>query len=219
MLSLAEQLGLQANVRQVKHYVEHRDNWLREIMQLHGVDKGTAKRLPKVVSNGGGYRTWLRDNGMDVDAPKFEPVLKLQKELQTLRAVLFQHPRFKNMIETERARIAKEKTAHGIEASLMSRIMQTCENEVLCIIDRVCFDMGWDALALVFDGLVVEPGIACTTDIVDVLKAAEERCAQDDWSIKLAIKPLHGLHQTLDDLPPTIKEAREALRRFEGRVG
>jgi len=221
VLSLAEQLGLQANVCQVKHYVEHRDDWLREIMQLHHVDKGTAKRLPNVVSNGGGYRTWLRDNGMDVDASKFEPVLKLQRELLELRTLLFQHPRFKPMIETERAHLeaAREKTAHGIEASLMSRIMQTCENEVLGIIDRVCFDMGWDTLALVFDGLVVEPGIACTTDLVDVLKAAEERCVQDGWNIKLADKPLHGLHQTLNDPPPTIKEAREALCRFEGRIG
>ena len=190
-------------------------------MQLHGVDKGTAKRLPNVVANGGGYRTWLRDNGMDEDVQKFEPVLKLQKELKELRSVLFQHQRFKAMVETERARLAaeKEKTEHGIDASLMSRIMQTCENEVLGIIDRVCFDMGWDALSLVFDGLIVEPGIACVTELADVLKAAEERCSQAGWTIKLAVKPLHGLYQTTADLPPTIAEAREALHRFEMRMG
>ena len=101
----------------------------------------------------------------------------------------------------------------------MSRITQTCENQVLGIIDRVCFDMGWDTLSLVFDGLVIEPGIACNTERDGVLRAAEARCAQDGWKIKLLIKPLHGLYQTAAEPPPTIAEAREALRLFETRMG
>eukprot|EP00966_Prymnesium_polylepis_P182568 4229925-Prymnesium_polylepis.1 len=63
------------------------------------------------------------------------------------------------MVDAERERLKREseKSEFGIEASLMSRIVQTCENEVLGIIDRVFFDLGWDTLALVFDGLIAEP--------------------------------------------------------------
>jgi len=77
----------------------------------------------------------------------------------------------------------------------------------------------FDTLRFVPDGLVVEPGIGCTTELADMLKAAEAQCEQRGWTIKLAVKPLHGLYQTTADLPPTIAEAREALHRFEMRMG
>ena len=82
----------------------------------------------------------------------YQPVLELQKELNALRRELFEHPQFKAMVASERDRLRREgeKTEFGIEASLMSRIVQTCENEVLGIVDRVFFDLGWDTLALVF---------------------------------------------------------------------
>eukprot|EP00966_Prymnesium_polylepis_P076027 1762696-Prymnesium_polylepis.1 len=91
-------------IHTVLHYIANRDLWLDEIMRIHGVDKGAAKRLPNIVSNGGGYRTWLDQNGQPF-IPRsqwFQPVLELQKELIALRRKLFVHPRFKAMVDAER---------------------------------------------------------------------------------------------------------------------
>ena len=91
---------------------------------------------------------------------------------------------------------------------------------MLSIIDRTCFDMGWDALSLVFDGAIVEKSEnIASSELGDVLRAAEVRCGQAGWQIKLAVKPLHGLHQVAADPPKTVTEARDALRAFEQRVG
>jgi hypothetical protein len=201
----------------VRDYVCHRDVWLDAIQGIHGVDKATAKRLPNIVSNGGGYRTWLEQNDLPF-VPRnqwYKPVLELQKELLTLRQELFAHPKFKAMVDAERDRLRREgeKTEFGIEASLMSRIVQTCENEVLGIVDRVFFDLGWDTLALVFDGLIVEPAEGCRPlALADVLAKAKEACKARGWDIELADKPLHGLQE---GTPRSVTAARTAMRDYQ----
>ena len=127
--------------------------------------------------------------------------------------------------DTERNRLKREsaKTEYGIEASLMSRIVQTCENEVLSIVDRVFFDLGWDTLALVFDGLIVEPSSRCQNPAPlhgegGALKKAEKACKAQGWDIKLAEKPLHW--ETTDDgkreCPPprSVMAARAAMQEL-----
>jgi hypothetical protein len=99
---------------------------------------------------------------------------------------------------------------------MMSRIVQTCENEVLGIIDRVFFDLGWDTLALVFDGLIVEPSSRCQNPAAlhgegGALAKAEGTCAARGWKIKLAEKPLHGLQ---DKTPRSVTAARTAMQEF-----
>lgn len=190
-------------------------------MELHKVEIGVAKRLPNIVSNGGGYRTWLEQNNLTF-IPRsqwYQPILKLQEELLTLRKVLFLHPRFKAMVDTERERHQREKikSEFSIDASLMSRITQTCENEVLSIIDRVFFDLGWDTLALIFDGLVVEPAEGCTShrqlDGGDgAMAKAEAACKSRGWDIKLAIKKLH--RNTEYTAPDTLIAARAVAQAF-----
>jgi hypothetical protein len=169
------------------------------------------------VSNGGSYRTWLDQNALPFIPRRqwYQPVLELQKELNALRRELFEHPQFKAMVASERDRLRREgeKTEFGIEASLMSRIVQTCENEVLGIVDRVFFDLGWDTLALVFDGLIVEPAEGCRPlALADVLAKAKEACKARGWDIELADKPLHGLQE---GTPRSVTAARTAMRDYQ----
>ena len=90
--------------------------------------------------------------------------------------------------------------------------MQTCENEVLGIVDRVFFDLGWDTLALVFDGLIVEPVEGCRPlALADVLARAKEAGKARGWDIELADKPLHGLQE---DTPRSVTAARTAMRDY-----
>ena len=214
--SLQSKYQTKTPIPRVCHYIANRDEWLREIMRIHCVDKPTAKRLPNIVSNGGSYKTWLDQNNLPFDrAQWYKPVLWLQRELMDLRQELFVHPQFKGMVDTERDRLKREneKTEFGIEASLMSRIVQTSEDEVIRIIDQTFFDHGWDTLALVFDGLIAEPSSGCKDQVAltDVLTEAEARCKAYGWDIKLAEKPLHGLH---GGTPRSVTAAREAMQGF-----
>ena len=204
------------SILRVRDYVANRGKWLGDIQRIHGVDKATAKRLPNIVSNGGSYRTWLDQNALPF-IPRsqwYRPVLELQEELIVLRRELFVHPQFKGMVDTEWDRLRREgeKKELEIEASLMSRIVQTCENEVLGIVDRVFFDLGWDTLALVFDGLIVEPAEGCQSlALADMLAKAKEACKARGWDIELADKPLHGLD---GGTPRSVTAAREAMQGF-----
>ena len=137
------------------------------------------------------------------------------RELEAIRAELFEHPRFKPMVETERERLVRErlKPRRKHDASLWSRIMQTSEDQVLSIIDRALFVRGWDVWALVFDGLIAAPSAACTEpDVNKALAAAQAACERAGWKVVLALKPLHGLQ---DEEPKTITKARDAIETWE----
>ena len=197
LLSLAEQTALSHLVPTWIDYVENRAAYLKEICELHGCDASVAKRLPNVVGNGGSWGTWLRDNDLKPPAEgskafegkkckAFLPPTKCRRgepnatrELEAIRAVLFEHPRFKAMVEAERERLVREglKPRCKHDTSLWSRIMQTSEDEVLSIIDRALFELGWDVWALVFDGLIAAPSAACAEpDVKKALAAAQAAC-------------------------------------------
>ena len=232
LVSLAEQTALSHLVPTWIDYVENRAAYLDEICELHGCDASVAKRLPNVVGNGGSWGTWLRDNDLKPPAErskafegkKCKALLPPEKcrhgepnatrELAAIRAELFEHPRFKPMVEAERERLVREgrKPQRKHDTSLWSRIMQTSEDEVLSIIDRALFDLGWDVWALVFDGLIAAPSAECAEpDVHKALAAAQAACVSAGWKVVLALKPLHGLQ---DEEPKTITRARAAIEAW-----
>ena len=138
-------------------------------------------------------------------------------ELEAIRAMLFEHPRFKAMVEAERERLVREgrKPRRKHDTSLWSRIMQTSEDEVLSIIDRTLFDLGWDVWALIFDGLIAAPSTACAEpDVNKALAAAQAACVRAGWKVVLALKPLNGLQ---DETPTTITKASAARENWACR--
>ena len=233
LVSLAEQTALLHLVSTWIDYVENRTTWIDEICEVHGCDASVAKRLPNVVGNGGSYYTWLRDNDLKPPAEgskafegkkckAFLPPKKCRRgepnatrELEAIRAELFELSRFKPMVEqAERERLVRErlKPRRKHDASLWSRIMQTSEDQVLSIIDRALFDRGWDVFALIFDGFIAAPSAACTEpDVNKALAAAQAACERVGWKVVLALKPLHGLQ---DEEPKTIKNARAAIEAW-----
>jgi hypothetical protein len=236
LVSLAEQTALSHLVPTWIDYVENRKTYLDEVCELHGCDESVAKRLPNVVGNGGTWGTWLRDNELKppVEGSKafqgkrckaFLPPEKCRpgepnatRELAAIRAQLFEHPRFKAMVEAERERLVREgrKPRRKHDTSLWSLIMQTIEDEVLSIIDRTLFDLGWDVWALIFDGLIAAPSAArAEPDVDKALAAAQAACVGAGWKVVLALKPLNGLQ---DETPKTITKARAAVENWECRV-
>ena len=189
---------------------------------------------PNVVGNGGSYYgTWLDKNGMKPPptgskafqgkrCKAFLPPGKCRpgepsatRELAAIRAELFEHSLFKAMVEAERERLVREgrKPRRKHDTSLWSLIMQTSEDEVLSIIDRTLFDLGWDVWALIFDGLIAAPSAACTEPDVDkALAAAQAACVRAGW--KVVLKPLNGLQ---DETPTTITKASAARENWACR--
>ena len=224
--SLATQLGNEDMIPSVFDYVANRGRWLDEIGSLHGVEREVAKKLPSVIVSFGSYDTWLKDNDLPPPRSRYSKVLQMHKELRGFRKLLIgctrenvsPHPKFKGMVDLERGRLTSEgkKDAHAVDASLMSRILQTCEDDVISMVDRHFFDLGWDTLAIVFDGIIVEPAEG-STDHVDLKHAiveAERACILSGWDIKLVDKPLH--REPGEEYLPTrsAKAARSSMQAF-----
>ena len=225
--SLATQTGNERLVPAAFDYVADRPTYLKEIVELHDCIEGVAKRLPNVVGNGGSYETWLRNNGLRAPSgglSAFEGKKckafrqpgkclrerNMTSELHSLRSALFDHKRFRAAVDAERGRLEKLKPRWQHDASLWSTcVVQASENEVLGIIERELFRLGWDVWALIFDGLMAARSDSCTEpDISKALEAAEAACKAQGWDIKLTNKPMHGLQ---DETPKSIANAIRAL--------
>jgi len=213
--SLASQLGLEQLVPTLIDYRDRRHYWLVRICTLHDVVRDEAKRLPNIILSGGMYDTWLRKVGQRA-AQKREVkdfARRLWSEIRALRDQLLAHPRF-SWTDIERKNLLAQGRQPGlIDNLLMPRIVASCENEVLGIIHRCLFDLGWHIRAKVFDGLIIEPS-EVNSSISEALKASEDACLVQGWSIKLIEKILHGTH---DDILPALDVSRKAMQALNKR--
>ena len=209
--SLAAQMQLEHLVPTLIDYRDNRSTRLAMICQKHNVTKDEAKRLPNIILSSGVYKTWLRivnrtTHGTD---PVRTFANKLAMEIRAFRHELLKHPRFAwTAIDREQLR-QKGKPDGTIDALLLPRIIQSCENEVLGIIQRSLHDSGWYTRAKVFDGLLASDD-AGLTGLPRALADATSACKQRGWSVLLLEKPLHGLQ---DQPLETITAARQVLRR------
>ena len=204
--SLAKKYGLRLQV--VEGYCTRRTDFLQKIVQAHGVDVAAAKRLPNIIASGGQYRTWMRKHGVTEESNPLKTVMnRMHMEIRELQDHLVHHKDFE-WLEAERQHMRDIGKREPF--NLMPTIVRYCEREVLRIVHRCFFECQWDVLALVFDGLIAEPGSAATGSLAPVMQRAEDRCRQEGWEVKLAEKPLHGLQdapiQTIVDAYRIVRE-------------
>ena len=213
--SLASQLSLEHLVPTIMSYRDQRESHLDMICRQHLVSIEDAKRLPNIILSSGVYKTWLRivnrtSHGVD---PVRRFATNLAVEIRALRHELLKHPRFGwTAMDREHLR-SKGKSDGAIDALLLPRIVQSCENEVLGIIHRSFHRSLWIIRAKVFDGLIIEPHPACIDAALGLKQAladATTACALQGWNVVLLEKPLHGLQ---DQPLKAITEAREVMRQ------
>ena len=178
----------------IESYCKDRQALLTRIVQAHNVDVATAKRLPNIIASGGQYRTWMRkfDVAMEDDQLRVT-VNRLHDELRVLHDDLVRHPDFA-WLDVERKRMLHMGQREPL--NLMPVIVRACERNVLRIVHRCFFDHHWDVRALIFDGLIAEPGALATESLAQVMLHAERQCLREGWEVRLAEKPLHGLHDS-----------------------
>merc|ERR1712070_123339 len=105
-------------------------------------------------------------------------------EIRALRHELLKHPRFAwTALDREQLR-QKGKPDGTIDALLLPRIIQSCENEVLGIIQRSFHNNGWYTRAKIFDGLLASND-AKRTELPRALVDATAACKQRGWDVVL----------------------------------
>lgn len=139
----------------------------------------------------------------------------LQREVSNLLRILVRLPRFewlKLQRDYDIRRSDKPKrSVREVNARLMPRVVESCENEVLGIIHRTFFQLYWHVLAKVFDGLIAEPTESANTTLAEAMQLAQEACVARGWHVKLIEKPLHGLQ---DEPIPCVVDARKELALY-----
>ena len=217
--SLASQLSLEHLVPTIINYRDKRKIYIGMICDRYGVSIEEAKRLPNIILSSGMYKTWLRivNRTSCGDDPVRKFATNLAVEIRALRHELLKHPRFGwTAIDREYLK-SIGKSDGAIDALLLPRIIQSCENEVLGIIHRSFHRSQWITRAKVFDGLIVEPYPECidaTSGLKQALADATTACALQGWNVVLLEKPLHGLQ---DQPLKAITEAREVMARHTMR--
>ncbi|KAL3769853.1 hypothetical protein ACHAW5_000725 [Stephanodiscus triporus] len=209
--SLATQLGLEALAPTLFDYRDRREHYLTMIMQLHNASRDEAKRLPNIILSAGQYTTWLRVvDKTSVDQVKRFAV-KVAMEIQALRYELIRHPRFSWLSIDKEHLLTLGRHESNVEALLLPRIIQNCENEVLGILHRTFHKNGWAVRAKIFDGLIAEPnGRGSASSLESTIMDAQKACKQSGWDAVFVVKPLNGKQ---DEQMPKVVAAREVLAR------
>ena len=230
--NLVVQLDIAQKMPTVLSYRAHREEWVDWIAQQQGVSQAQAKKLPITILGGGSFDGWFwslpKQNSYIEKMPN--PQIRqwaesLQLEISLLRSQLMQHPRFSwTSIERKAlqgVRERKNRSDESIENSLFGRVVQSCQDEILDIVESCFARDGWQAYGRVFDGLIVGHTCARTNNSATnspatlehkqmqaVLAGAEEACRTAGWDIELAEKPMHG---TQDQPMRTLAEGRASL--------
>ena len=61
--------------------------------------------------------------------------------------------------------MGERRRACALTAPSPRATVQASENEILSIIDRTLFDLGWDVWSLIFDGLMAAPSVGTLGDM------------------------------------------------------
>jgi hypothetical protein len=218
LCSVAHHLGL---LHVIPTLVEYRDNyelWVSKLAKFHRITEEAARKWPNIIMMGEHvvYKKWLRSVGSDdfkSDEIKFG--FKMAVEVAVLADEILRHPKFW-WATADRAKLIEDgmRPAH-IQAMMLSRVVQSCQNEVLSQVHRCCHNLGWIARSKVFDSLILEQSRDAKSSLNDTLKMCQTSCIMQGWDLKLVELEMYGKQ---DNNIKTIHEARVALSQLSKTV-
>ena len=161
---------------------------LKEVAAAHqigdpGTDsdaKDTVKKLFLSLCFGGSYEGWMHNVNLKPEQRKGRCVFvsQFEAELKLLRQAVFTSREWGPHVAKDRARLRKQgrkKDEDAIDRSVMARVAQAIENQILTSMRRHCAEHGIRVLSLVFDGLAV---LACSPDDLK-LREMEQRIQEE----------------------------------------
>jgi hypothetical protein len=218
LCSIAHHLGL---LHMIPTLVEYRDNYEKRVSKLakfHKITEEAARKWPNIILMGEHvvYKKWLRSLGTDdfkSDEIKFG--FKMAVEVAVLADEILRHPKFW-WATADRAKLMDDgmHPAH-IQVTMLSRVVQSCQNDVLSQVHRCCHNLGWIARSKVFDTLILERSRDAKSGLTDTLKMCQTSCIMQGWDLKLVERDMHGKQDTGIK---TIHEARVALSQLSKTV-
>lgn len=208
LCSLSLQYNLSHLVPALFDYRDNQNDWIDLVASLHNVTKKGAKTLVTIVISGGGYNALLESvdiAGLRRQVPVFSRLqtfaIDLSSQIRILAEQLLKKHRFHWILGDDNDRLEQQ----------VSRIIHSCETEVLHLLHRSFHMAGWTVRAKMFDCLIVEPGGAMAVpNLKEIMRIAEERCRSfSRWDLKLVERPLRGRE---NDPITAVVDARAALQ-------
>lgn len=220
LCSLANQMGHESMIPSLIDFRNNRETWLCAIQQEHpDIPASEIKRLPNMILCGGTYKAWVHEVGAEYlrnEVSQF--CFRLSAEVKAFRDVALNHPRF-TWTKQERLKLKNEGfVGDYIDAILLMRVLQACENEVLGILHRTFHNHDCVVRAKIFDGIIVEvrEKEVDTGDLIkNCMELAEQTCKERGWDVHLVEKPLYGLQDYPIDC---LEDARDVLQVIYGSL-
>lgn len=218
LCSIAQHLGLLHMIPTLVDYRDHYQQWVSKLAKFHKITEDAARKWPSIIMMGEHvvYKKWLRSLGTDdfkSDEIKF--AFKMAVDVAVLTDEILRHPKFW-WATADRAKLIDDgmPPAH-IQVTMLSRVVQSCQNDVLSQVHRCCHNLGWIARSKVFDTLILERSRDAKSGLNDTLKMCQTSCIMQGWDLKLVELEMHGKQDTGIK---TIHEARAALSQLSKTV-
>jgi len=211
-------------VSQIEDYRSNGAQWLDDIATFHALAtvlgsadaaKDASKALMSAMLFGdnaeGSYAHWKKEHsvvanaGLPLTGSPLEKLGEFNRQALGLRKYVFKHLNLKRKFEIERDKLRREREdwirtdggdpAREINRSLFASWLFEGEDAVLMIVGHELVRLGWEVVALIFDGLMVKhrPDVRLDVGTDAALRKVEAVLSEEGWpSVKLVEKPLYG---------------------------
>lgn len=214
LCSVAQHLDL---VQMIPTLLDYRDNyqsWTTKLVNFHKISEDAARKWPNIIMMGEifVYKSWLRSEGVaGVESEEITFAFKLAVEVAILSDEILRHRKFR-WATADRAKLVAEgmPQAH-IRATMFTRVIRSCQSDILSHVHRCCHNLGWIARSKAFDSLILEKGRDAKSSLSDSLKMCQTSCVMQGWDLKLVELAMHGLQ---DNSIKAIQDARLVIAQL-----
>jgi hypothetical protein len=214
LCGLAERLNLLHLIPTLVNYRDDYKDWTEKLAKHHNINMEAAQKWPNIIMMGGMYvyKSWLRSVGANQKkSVEVTFAYRLAVEVTVLADGILRHEKFRWATADRAQLVAEERSSANIQATMLMRVVQSCENEVLSHVQRCFYNLGWDSRSKAFDSVIVEKGPDAKSSLRDCLTMCQTSCMMQGWDIILIERELHGKQ---DLKLKTVEEARVALAQL-----
>ena len=214
LCSLARHLDVLPMIPTLLEYRDDYQSWTDKLAKFHKISEEAARKWPNVIMMGEifVYKSWLRSErlaGVESDEIKF--ALKLAVEVAILSDEIVRHRKFRWAIADRAKLVAEGMSPANVRATILARVIESCQSDILSHIQRCCHNLGWIARSKAFDSLILEKGQDAKSSLTDSLKMCQTSCVMQGWDLKLVELPMHGMQ---DNNIKAIQDARVVIAQL-----
>ena len=219
LCSLARHLDLVQMIPTLLEYQDRYQSWTEKLAKFHKISEEAARKWPNVIMMGGifVYKGWLRSEGSaGVASDEIKFALKLAVEVAVLSDEILRHRRFRWATADRAKLVAAGMSPANVRAAMLSRVIESCQSDIISHVQRCCHNLGWIARSKAFDSLILEKAQDAKSSLAESLKMCQTSCVMQGWDLKLVELPMHGMQ---DNIIKTIQDARIVIAQLSKAAG